>query len=520
MQCFTFLLAFLLLASGVSRPACFSSGTCSFAELSDGILGFTFIDPVPNSSPIASSAGDINNDGFSDLLISGTARGNGVGYVFFGSNETFHWQFGNIYVFWYSDGILGFRVNGESIDFMGTSSSGLGDINGDGIDDFAIGAPESRNPGIPSGRIYVIFGTKDGSMWSGGNLSVSKFVDGVHGFQLIGVASSDESLGYSPAPAGDVNGDGVDDFVFGDPRWGLYGGRTYIVFGSRDPKHWGDGTLSSSEISDGVHGVVLSATKVMQGTGGFARGGGDVNGDGIDDLVIGGGGLPTQVWVIWGTKDSSFWAKGQYDLSDFTDGQHGVNIVSANDRSSGVSVSMGDINGDGLADIIAGSAAGLPQPKVWVVFGSKDSSVWGRGTVFFDDLADGVHGFSLNPEEAGKWVGYAADSGDLNGDGIADIALSAWDNVTTGRTYVVFGSRDASRWGTGTLPLSRMRDGVKGYMLVSSTDEFQSGSSLSVAGDLNGDGIQDLIVGSTGPDGPDNQGTFVHVVFGFATKHP
>ena len=398
------------------------------------------------------------------------------------------------------DGSNGFVLNGVDLyDRSGYSVSGAGDVNGDGFDDFIIGAPEAEPNGSGSGESYVVFGS-DTDFDTVIELSS---LDGSNGFVLNGIDTGDRS-GTSVSDAGDVNGDGFDDLIIGAPtasRNGSSSGESYVVFGS-DAGF--DAVFELSSL-DGNNGFVINGIDAYDGSGRSVSGAGDVNGDGIDDLIIGAPNagpdrdFSGESYVVFGS-DAGFDA--DFELSSL-DGSNGFVLNGIDKRdSSGYSVSgAGDVNGDGIDDLIISALygdEGFYSGGSYVVFGSDA----GFSAAIELSSLDGSNGFSLRGIDSfGPYGISVSGAGDINGDGFDDLIIGAratWsgDDVSLfgGKSYVVFGS-DA---GFGAaIELNRL-DGSDGFV-IKGLDEYDFlGGSVSSAGDINGDGFDDLIIGKYG----------------------
>ncbi len=250
----------------------------------DGSNGFKLSGLADNdyAGRSVSAAGDVNGDGFDDLIIGafradegGTDRG--AGYVIFGKAGGFDASVALSTL----NGTNGFKLSGVAdSDRAGRSVSAAGDVNGDGFADLLIGAYAADEGGTDRGAAYVIFGKAGGF---GASVALSS-LDGSNGFKLSGVANGD-SGGFSISAAGDVNGDGFADLIIGAynaDEGGTNRGAGYVVFG----KAGGFGASVALSGLDGSNGFKLSGIADNDFGGTSVSAAGDVNGDSFADLII------------------------------------------------------------------------------------------------------------------------------------------------------------------------------------------------------------------------------------------
>ncbi|MCW2412725.1 MULTISPECIES: Ig-like domain-containing protein [unclassified Sphingobium] len=453
-----------------------------------------------------SSAGDVNGDGLNDLIVGaygvdnagGTAGG--AAYIVYGKTGGTSVNASNLS----TASSAGFQLYGSTDEgAAGYSVSGAGDINGDGYADLLVSARFADGPAVDTGRVYVVYG---GSSNSSLNLSALSVAGNTLGFIVDG-ASADDYLGYAVTDVGDVNGDGLSDFIVGAAATDMSGtnsGGAYVVFGRTGNS---GATLNVSALTNpgNTLGFVISGSSAGDSLGEYLGGGGDVNGDGLADVIVAGawadgpGTDSGKAYVVFGKADGSGLNASGLSVAGNTQG-FVINGSSAGDKVTGVTM-IGDMNGDGLADLLVGSdssdANGFSNSgKAYVVFGKTDS-----GSVDLSALsvAGNTQGFAIHGSLSVALFGRSVAAGDINGDGLADLMIGAPTDETSypgaGAVFVIYGST------TGVFSSSKVSQmGTSGAdTLIGTTG---TDSLIGAAGNdvLRGNGGVDVLYGGAGND--------------------
>lgn len=413
------------------------------------------------------SAGDVNGDGFSDIVIGAseydkmaTNADDGIAVVYHGSAAS----------------VSAFPAAqiqaGQSDADVGYSVSDAGDVNGDGYGDVIVGAPFYDNGQVNEGVAFLGYGGANGI---------------INNLTLIEQSQANAHFGYSVSGAGDTNGDGYDDVIIGANLYDVIGGSdagsAFVFYGS----------------ASGIQLAVKNSVYIPQAgahSGNSVSGAGDVNGDGFDDVLVG----------------APF-----YDHDQNNEGGAIVSLGSANGIANGPGTVLevnqataefgnavsaaGDVNGDGFADIIVGAHHFENNPNtpdegaVFIYHGSNTG---------IKKIASSL----LELNEGGAWLGYSvSDAGDVNGDGFDDVVAGAiyYSDVhyNEGTIFICYGSASGVNLNPATL-------------IQSDKSEALLGSSVSSA-DLNGDGYSDIIAGAPFYSGNQNDEGAVMIYSGSET---
>jgi Ca2+-binding RTX toxin-like protein len=398
------------------------------------------------------------------------------------------------------DGTNGATISGAGYGGqLGWAVAGAGDVNGDGRGDIVIGAYQS---GV-TGAAYVVF---NGADWAAHPVLEDQDLDGTNGFRLTGEGDY-AWTGVAVAGAGDVNGDGYDDVIVGAGRADVGAktdaGSAYVVFGRAD---WsGTPVLALGSLAAGA-GFRVDGGRGGDYAGEAVAGAGDVNGDGFDDVIVGAPGANPgsrndagAACVVFGRADWADTTRVALAALDGTDG-FCLEGIDAGDRAGTGVAGPGDLNGDGRDDVAIGAPGATvgsahQAGEAYVVLGAAQfPAVAGLGSL------DGTNGSVLYGREAGDGgTGSAlAGAGDLNGDGRGDLAVGAaganpFSRFDAGLVFVLFGAADFP----AAVDLTGL-DGTDGVAFAGAASQDFVGRSLAAAGDTNGDGIGDLVIGGSG----------------------
>ena len=387
-----------------------------------------------------------------------------------------------------------YQFIGEAVgDLAGYSVSSAGDIDGDGVDDLLIGAEQNDDGGSNAGKAYLFLAS---SLTSGSvmNLSAADYV-------FVG-REVDGELARVISSAGDVDGDGLDDVLLSELST-VSGndnvGKVYLFLGASILS--GSVNINPSDadyefVGENSQDYAISLSSA-----------GDIDGDGLSDILIGamhydanGFSNTGKAYLILG---SSLGVNSEISLSTAD-----YSFIGENDGdNAGVTLSSaGDVDGDGLDDILIGARynadGGTQAGKVYLFFGSSLGAI--------TQLPLSTADYFFIGEEVGDLAGQSLSGGeDVDGDGLDDILIGArhGDGLTDkGKSYLIF----ASSLGLNTILDLSFVD----YSFLGEADSDWSGCDVSLVGDVEGDGLSDILISASRNDDGGNNAGKTYLVLG------
>lgn len=395
----------------------------------------------------------------------------------------------------------GFEIGGSDAEFLiGGSVTGVGDFDGDGLDDVLVVA---RSSGRDIG--HLLLGSR-----APGHVDLSAG----DSIRIIGETAGPDSFGVAVSPAGHINDDELADFIIGvhqepiaDEPEAALGGKAYVIFGTESPPD----EIDLATLAADRRGFVIQGAAGQEHLGFSVAGGGNVDGSGGDDLLIGAvGALPTagtpgaesfgpadgRAYVVFGKSGFT-----PVDLANLGEGGYRLDGEAGEGGQAGAAVTgLGDWNGDGLAELaVSAPRLNADAGRIYVAYGRA-----GGGVLELGDIAFGLGGFAIDGQ-GGELAGQTLQNGgNLGGSELAELIIGMPNPaglVLAGKTVVVYGKADGER-----VQLAELEGGSSlGFVVRAESEGDRSGLAVAGPGDFNGDGAADLLIGAA-EQGPEQNG--------------
>ncbi len=424
------------------------------------------------------AAGDVNGDGYADVIVGAYLydageTDEGAAFVFLGSASGIASG---------SPATASAQLESDQAGAnLGYSVAGAGDVNGDGYADVIVGARHYQAGEIDEGAAFLFLGSASGI--ASGNPATAAA-------QLESDQANAE-VGVSVAGAGDVNGDGYADVIVGAQFYSAgqsFEGAAFVFLGSASGISSGNPATAAAQ---------LESDQVDAELGRSVAGAGDVNGDGYADVIVGahrydaGETEEGAAFVFLGSASGIASGNPATAAAQLESDQAGANL--------GQSVAgAGDVNGDGYADVVVGArnfqAGQTLEGAAFVFLGSASGIASGNPA---------TAAAQLEADQVFAQLGVSvAGAGDVNDDGYADVIVGArfYDSgqPAEGAAFVFLGSATGIASGNPATATAQLELNQANANL---------GYSVAGAGDVNGDGYADVLVGARFYDaGQSNEG--------------